>query len=1168
MPGFLTPERRQRAKQRSRNNIAGGTKSSLNNNKNRSSKNKLPKPPRSVSTGPDGDGSIGEARTITPTASSESPLRSSSRSSRGGGGNWKDFDETTTEATTPPHYSSPSSRGSPSSYLSRSGSRQSPLSMRPAVSYNNNSSRSAKYSVREEFLYASDEEMPMDEMMGTRKQLQTRSPSPRSSSPSTSVSPKQSVATYRSVTPTQEVSDVLGLSNIMAMVSPSNWNTSDSADDSNGVQDNDGDKNASVGSEEANGASGGKPATTSATGIQRIIAALNSGSTAGRPSNLNREEYILWDSFQTAMINDRNEHLSKRRAVEQDLQKSSSLLDELERREKELEREITEAKSIRADMEQKYTAMAIVVENYQSRKKKDKDDQEESDGEKDIGKRETLNLQLQQLDMLKEELQTKDALLKEQQEGHNTEVRAIQRVLADITTEKNKIEMTMEKQKEQLATAVAEGNNKEEENDAAITTVLKDELDAYKERLEASKEETEEARRETDEKTKEIVALESDLNIAKSQFTSTVDERNRLMTETKLFTDEISNLKNKVEKLESSSKELGVMLQDTKAEARAGNLEIEKLKVEKMEIDVARTSALGDVEKLERENIFLRQENEKLKREQGQAKAQVEKLKEEKTLVEQDVEKLKKEEQRVGNELKELKKAREHAVAEVDKALLEAKAIEADHPIISPSSSIESEDSCAGGVAKTVISVVEFEELKKKLADTTLSLETTKKIIASLESANGSLAVDSRSKIKDKEEELSFIQKESEERKRNLDSLATELRDLQRKQGDVENVEKRTKVQLLRQRALMDHLETTLTDLQAAVVVHESSVSIQKSSFSKNSNIEEISEILGDALYAISSTLEMSEKFIDEFDDSSVSDTNVEYAEINSEVGRYIDTIITNDREATSRGLKHELEQKKVAVKRLEEALKKQNEEMRRMRSQSHHIDNNKLRDEIHRLRQQCSTNMEVLAKKERELSVLRSSLNVDENESGYISDDASDDEDEDGGADVASIMSAAKLSSYSSADAEAYATILSQAHGRIEIPGSQIQEIESLKKDLMEALGEKESASKELQLRRESLANAKMIISSLEKANKAMMEDLRLRLQDSNNAISSLINKSKTQESTTDDLRNEVERLQKEKLEDRENYDAELEKLKNTEGKGGSVEEKKEEVPSFANDL
>jgi hypothetical protein len=50
-----------------------------------------------------------------------------------------------------------------------------------------------------------------------------------------------------------------------------------------------------------------------------------------------------------------------------------------------------------------------------------------------------------------------------------------------------------------------------------------------------------------------------------------------------------------------------------------------------------------------------------------------------------------------------------------------------------------------------------------------------------------------------------------------------------------------------------------------------------------------------------------------------------------------------------------------------------------------------------------------------------------------------------------------------------------------------------------------KEKLAKELKTQRESLVNAKMIISSLERANNSMMEDLRQRLHDSSTAIASL---------------------------------------------------------------
>jgi len=1030
--------------------------------------------------------------------------------------------------------------------------------------------------------------------MGTQKQHQQKSKkkrSPRSSS-TNALHKQQSVATYRSVTPTKEVSEVLGLSNIMAMVSPSNWKTMDghtnNINNNNNNNNHDGgDKNKSISmdSSEANGMSGGKPALSppnSSTGIQWIIAALNSGSTACRPPNLNRDECILWDSLQTAMVNDRNEHLSKRRALEHDLQKSSTLLDEVVVREMALEREVTQAKTHRADMEQKYTAMAIVVENHHARKNKNQGDREDNGSYNDMSKREMLNLQLQQIDLLKQELQAKDALIKEQKNSHNTEVMAIHRVMADVTTEKIKLEETVEQQQQQQTKAAAE-SKKEEHADGTgkkraietgvaipLASISSEEIDKLKEKLEASKEEIEAARLEADTKSEQIKVLESDLKDANLKVSDTIKENKKLTTKNKATTGEIVN------DIELDG-QLKATVEELKAEVSYQKLETEKLKVEKMETQVAHVSALDEVKSLKTVNELAGQEMEILKREREQAANEVEKLKQENKLAQQDVEKLKKGQKHAANELDKLRKAREHAVNEVDKAIIEAMAIKAEHPTISPSNSTETENNSENGENEKKekeepnpgVSLEEFKKLQETLSDTTLSLETSKKIIASLENASGSLALESRSKLKEKDEEISVVQKESEERKRNLDSLATELRDLQRKQGDIECADRRTKVQVIRQHALMDHLESSLTDLQAAVVVHESSVTMLESGISKNSNIEEISEILGDALHAITATLETTEQFVDEVHDSSVVNNDIS---LSSEVGRHIDAITRNDREAASRGLTHELDQKKVAVKRLEEALKKQNEEMRRLRSQFYTSDNNQLKTEIQRLRQQCTTNMEVLAKKERELSVLRSSLKVDENESGYISDDVSDDEDEDGGTDMGSIISAAKLNAYGPADAEAYATILSQASGRIGLPGNaQIQEVESLKRDLMEALGEKESASKELQARRESLANAKMIISSLEKANKGMMEDLRSRLHDSNTAISSLLDKSKEHEKSADDMREKLQRLEQEKLEERDNYEAELKKQRiesenRNEGvKEVSLEEKKDEVPAFA---
>lgn len=1033
MPGLLTPERRQRAKNRTR----AGTGS---NKKNLDEKIKKSKPkPRiesvdtnsydNISYNSGSYNSILAPRTVSPTASQESssPRKGYSR-----------HDESTADIT----HSDMSSMGSPSSFSRRHGSN--------------------KYPIREEALYASDEDMPDDEMMGMRKS----SPKKKKSSSSTSTT----TTTKKLVTPTKtEVGNVLGLSNIMAMVTPSNWTGNEDAKQESPVH-----KSAETTA---------KPASPNSTvsGIQKIIEALQADPPPIRPSNLSPQESLLWETLETALANERNDQ--------------------------------------RLATEEKFAAMSIVVEKQKNNKGSEQTEEK--------GKTGILGVHLQQIESLQQELQAKDAQMKKLEESHQSEVLAIQRVLADVTTEKMKLE------------GVDVSDIKPDDSQK---------LAKAKEELAAAKEQAEAAKREADTKLVQIKALENGLEKARA-------ENKKLAEESEETLEEIQSLKSIMATMKSMAEtgNSAAAMEKLEDEVNHQKLETEKLKVEKMETQVALASAQEEVRKLKAENEFATQEMKKFQEERDEAMAAAEASSEKAKLAQESVEKLTKEKEEASNQLEELRKSKEHAMSEVDKAINQAKAIKAEHPPISPSNSAEldsGENNKAKAKPKPEVTIEEYAKLQQSLTETTASLETSKKIIASLESANGSLAVDSRSKLKEKEEELAVVQKESDDRKRNLDSLATELRDLQRKQGDIENADRRTKVQLIRQKALMDHLESTLNDLQEAVIVHETSVNMAESTgVTGNSNLEEISEILGDALHAITATLETSEEFVDDVDGSS----DGEYGEMNSQM----DVILHNNRDQTTQGLKNELDQKKVAVKRLEEALKKQNDEVKRMRSQFYNSDNGQLRSEIQRLRQQCSTNMEVLAKKERELSVLKASLKVDENESGYISDDASDEEDEDIGADTGSIMSAAKMGAYGPADAEAYATILSQANGRIGMPAAaQIQEIESLKRDLMEALGEKESASKELEARRQSLVNAKMIISSLEQANKGMMADLRSRLQDSNTAISSLLNKSKQHETAADELRQKLQALEEERQEERKQYEAKLSKWRNE----VSLDEKKED--------
>jgi hypothetical protein len=86
---------------------------------------------------------------------------------------------------------------------------------------------------------------------------------------------------------------------------------------------------------------------------------------------------------------------------------------------------------------------------------------------------------------------------------------------------------------------------------------------------------------------------------------------------------------------------------------------------------------------------------------------------------------------------------------------------------------------------------------------------------------------------------------------------------------------------------------------------------------------------------------------------------------------------------------------------------------------------------------------------------------------------------------------SPARLNGYGWLQSEALATFLLHKGMDIDVP-SRAQELDIMKPELSKKRAELEQSAKDLQEEHKSLANAKMIISSLEKANKSMMEDIR----------------------------------------------------------------------------
>lgn len=733
--------------------------------------------------------------------------------------------------------------------------------------------------------------------------------------------------------------------------------------------------------------------------VGKMASALQTTSME-RPDGLSLEERMLWDVIQSTIVN-----ATKRAKAD-----SSAALSI---RETELEMKLSESEAQVKQLTQKLRVAS--AENMSAASTTSP----------------SSPVSIKMINQLEEQLREKESVIRKKDREHDAELRAIQRVLAEMTTER-------EEETQQLNMAIADLSNKvhalEEEKEALQKGLLPPPPPPLPPQTPPPS---------------SSVASDASADIR------TMEEIERLKATIRDLEDEKIALKKEADR---KNRRISLLERDFKV-----------LKVQLKKVEGGKHEPETDHPNLEVEGL----------------QAEVAKLKE------------------INHKLQ----------VELDAAHKERKARRKTHGYMTPPRPDMTSHSDVESVTSSM-SAEDVESLQKNLSETTCSLENAKKIITSLENANSSMAMELRAKLKVKDEELAAVQKESAERKRRLDTLATELRDLQKKHDDIERLESQSKAQIVRHKALVGLLEKSVSGLQAASAVHEVSTATGEPDMS---NVDQISEILNDVMVGIRTSLEVSEQYIDEFDDeTTVAFTDID---VSSEVGRQIDAIIKNDREALAKNLRDELEQKKIAVRRLEEALKKQNDEIRRLRSEQRSTeDHQQLLAEIQTLREQCANNVEVIATKERELSVLRSSLKVDEADGGYISDDASDGEDE-----TDTTMSAAGLNRYGPEQTEALAKLLA-AGGSMPDRGTE------LKEELLKARKEKESALKELQGERDSLANAKLIISSLEKSNKSMMEDLRSRLQDSNLAIATLLEKSMEHEKCSKGLREELDRLKKEK--------------------------------------
>lgn len=265
---------------------------------------------------------------------------------------------------------------------------------------------------------------------------------------------------------------------------------------------------------------------------------------------------------------------------------------------------------------------------------------------------------------------------------------------------------------------------------------------------------------------------------------------------------------------------------------------------------------------------------------------------------------------------------------------------------------------------------------------------------------------------------------------------------------------------------------------------------------------------------SVSSVVEKSLTILEEGDNSAVAD-NGESDELNT--SGEMDSLrkkvegLSEEKDAAIVRLNQDLVKKNAALHNLDDQLNLQKEESNRLRQAL-----SESQFEIQRLTDDFTMANEQLTKKEKELSVLKESLN--EPSTGYISDDDDFDDDEDDGVTGIVPTDAAELQATISAEAENLQLLLKQAQ---QVGSSSTSTTNERLKALEEEVRlQQDLAAKQMKQKDDALANAKMIISSLEQSNKSMLEDLRNRLHDSNTAIVSLLSKNQNLEGEVKDLK------------------------------------------------
>ena len=417
--------------------------------------------------------------------------------------------------------------------------------------------------------------------------------------------------------------------------------------------------------------------------------------------------------------------------------------------------------------------------------------------------------------------------------------------------------------------------------------------------------------------------------------------------------------------------------------------------------------------------------------------------------------------------------------------------------------------------------------LAKQLQEKTTALESAKMIITSLEHASGCLKTELRQKLKDQQQQMEQIQATNQAQQTSIAHMTLELKQARKEQANDRQ----------RKEQLQSILRHNLHRMREAGVVLEATQDVTA--------VDTLSRLLQETMQALEPVAHDENNNNNSTDQGSLPKRRC----------------VTARSRSSSSSSDEEEDHNEQQLQRLQDEHRRLlKEQERKYQTELSALDQQK-----QELQNQCRSHLAVLARKEQELAVLRRDRNVDQDNQtggmGYISDEESDDEEDDNhhhsdgtssSPDQQYYSASSSNSNNNTTPSDTYDPSQAAALANLLLAnGNPADSGVILQCQLIQTQSQAEQARQELQAERQSLANAKMIISSLEKANSQMMEDLRSRLHDSNTAIASLLEKSLKAEANTAKLRDQLETVQREKQQEHERMQREMDRLRRQQQQG-----------------